>query len=257
LTSDHAGIQALDVSADGTYLALDSDRRGNMDLWLLPATGGEMTQLTTDLTPDWNPRWSPDGKEVAFYACRSGNRDIWVMPAQGGPARQLTSDPGEDLNPTWSPDGREIAYRSAGRSGTFILSAKGGEPRRLAAGVESPVEWVPPDGRWLLIQREGRLHRVAREGGEPQPLPARNGPAPSLGRFSRDGRSMYYSVVSGPREDHDLWKLSLGDGTISRLTTLRGRRGGIGSALAADERYLYYTWREDVGDISVMDVERR
>jgi Tol biopolymer transport system component len=34
----------------------------------MPATGGELTQLTNDPTPDWNPRWSPDGKEIAFYA---------------------------------------------------------------------------------------------------------------------------------------------------------------------------------------------
>jgi Tol biopolymer transport system component len=75
-------IQELDVSPNGMFFALGSDRRGNQDLWLLPAAGGEMTQLTSDPTPDWGPRWSPDGKEIAFYAYRSGNRDIWVMPAK-------------------------------------------------------------------------------------------------------------------------------------------------------------------------------
>jgi hypothetical protein len=46
------------------------------------------------------------------------------------------------------------------------------------------------------------------------------------------------------------------DGTISRLTSLKGQRGSIGGGLAADERHLYFTWREDVGDIWVMDVMR-
>ena len=87
------------MSPDGQQLAVSSDRRGNQDLWVLPATGGEMTPLTTDPTPDWNPRWSPDGSEIAFYAYRSGNRDIWVMPARGGPARQLTLAPRHRLVP--------------------------------------------------------------------------------------------------------------------------------------------------------------
>jgi Tol biopolymer transport system component len=166
LTFEHAEIQSLDVSPNGMFLVLDSDRRGNHDVWLLPTAGGEMTPLTTDPTPDWSPRWSPDGKEIAFYAYRSGNRDIWVMPAQGGQARQLASHPGQDLHPSWSPDGNEIAFQSAGRSATMIVASKGGEPHPLATGFESRVEWWPDDGRWLVIQREGRLYRVRKEGGE-------------------------------------------------------------------------------------------
>jgi hypothetical protein len=73
-------------------------------------------------------------------------------------------------------------------------------------------------------------------------------------RFSRDGQSIYYSVITGPREKHDFWKLSLSDGKVSRLTKLEGRRGDIGDNLATDGRYLYFTWREDDGDIWVMDV---
>ena len=73
-------------------------------------------------------------------------------------------------------------------------------------------------------------------------------------RVSHDGRSIYYSVVSGPREDHDLWRLSLADGAISRLTRLEGRRGRLGYYFAADARYLYVIWCEDDGDIWVMDV---
>ena len=61
VTSERAMIEFVDISPNGQQLAVSSDRRGNQDLWVLPATGGEMTPLTTDPTPDWNPRWSPDG----------------------------------------------------------------------------------------------------------------------------------------------------------------------------------------------------
>jgi Tol biopolymer transport system component len=58
ITKERAYIEFVDVSPDGQQLAVSSDRRGNQDLWVLPAAGGEMTALTTDSTPDWNPRWS-------------------------------------------------------------------------------------------------------------------------------------------------------------------------------------------------------
>lgn len=251
VTSEHAYIEFVDVSPDGKVMAVSSDRRGNQDIWLLPAAGGEMTPLTTDPTPDWNPRWSPDGSEIAFYAYRSGNRDIWVMPSGGGPARQLTSSPGQDVNPSWSSDGREIAFVSGGNAVTMIVGSKGGQPRRLGAGT-GPVEWSP-DGQWMLYQRDGRLYRIVREGGAPVALPP-TGEEPATTRFSSDGQSIYFSVITGPRETHDLWKLSLLDGAGSRLTQLGGRRGHIDDGFSTDGRYLCFLWREDEGDIWVMDV---
>ena len=95
-----------------------------------------MTPLTTDPTPDWNPRWSPDGREIAFYAYRSGNRDIWVMPSRGGPARQLTSHPAQDADPSvvarWPRD--RIPVTRTGIAGSWIVDAKGGEARFADGG---------------------------------------------------------------------------------------------------------------------------
>ena len=121
VTSERAFIELVDVSPDGQQLAVSSDRRGNQDLWVLPATGGEMTPLTTDPTPDWNPRWSPDGSQIAFYAYRSGNRDIWVMPARGGPARQLTTHP--------ASTGTRPGLRSMAASFPSSPSARESRPR--------------------------------------------------------------------------------------------------------------------------------
>jgi TolB protein len=90
ITFDDAFIESLDVSPDGRRIAVDSDRAGNADLWILQTDGGPMTQFTTDATPDWSPAWSPDGEEIGFYAFRSGNRQVWVQPVTSGTARQLT-----------------------------------------------------------------------------------------------------------------------------------------------------------------------
>jgi eukaryotic-like serine/threonine-protein kinase len=90
-------------------------------------------------------------------------------------------------------------------------------------------------------------------GGE-QKLLARIGEQAYSLRFSADDQSLYYCVITGPRDKHGFWKLSLASGDISRLTKLEGRRGSIGYDFAIDGRYLYFTWREDEGDIWVMDV---
>jgi Tol biopolymer transport system component len=251
VTSERAFIEFLDVSPDGKLLAISSDRRGNQDLWILPVTGGDMTQLTNDPAPDWNPRWSPNGQEISFYSYRSGNRDIWVMPAKGGPARQLTSYPGHDRYATWSPDGREIAFQSVATRRTLITDASGGQHRPLEGTGGAVVEWAP-DGQSLVFHRGGRLHRISRNGGQPMPLPPTPHP-PSTFRFMPDGRSIIYSVIFGPREHLELWMLSLENGALTQLTRLEGRRGNLNENFTTDGRSIYFTWREDDGDIWVMD----
>jgi len=106
ITIGQAYTWVSDISPDGRRLLVSSDRSGNRDIWVLPAEGGAMTQLTTNPTGDGRARWSPDGREIAFRSRRSGNLDLWVMPAEGGPARQLTSDPEPNYHVWWSPDGR-------------------------------------------------------------------------------------------------------------------------------------------------------
>ena len=114
VTSERAYIEFVDVSPDGQQLAVSSDRRGNQDLWVLPATGGEMTPLTTDPTPDWNPRWSPDGSRdrVLRVSQRQSGHLGDARPRRPGAATHIRTQP-IDWFPSWSPvDGREIAFQS-------------------------------------------------------------------------------------------------------------------------------------------------
>ena len=116
LTFDEAYIERVDLSPDAERLLVQSDRSGNMDLWVLPRDGGEWMQVTSEPTPDWYLRWSPNGQDIAFFSYRTGNREIWVMPVSGGPAHQLTDGQAtntESWLPAWSPDGREIAFSSS------------------------------------------------------------------------------------------------------------------------------------------------
>jgi len=256
MTFDEACVEYFDVSPDGKRLALGSDRGGNDDLWLMPIGGGEMEQLTTDLTPDWFPSWSPNGKEIAFFAYRGGNRDVWVMPADGGPARRLTHHESFDSYPTWSPDGREIAF-SSGRSGNWdiwTVPAEGGEPRQVTVNPghdESPV--YSPDGKWLIFWSRGRddvrgLWQIPPGGGKAEPITESSC---CHSTWSPDGKYLYFL------RDGNFWALSIEDGTEYPVTDFEGRTGSLhNEELVTDGQYLYFGWREDIGDIWVMDVVR-
>jgi Tol biopolymer transport system component/predicted Ser/Thr protein kinase len=252
LTFDEAHLEFADVSPDGTLIALSSDRAGNPDLWLMPAGGGEMQQLTTDPTPDWFPRFSPDGSRIAFYAYRSGNRDLWVMPANGGQAKQITRNPAQDFYPSWSPDGSSLVFWSVrdGNEDIYAIAFDGSGEKRLtddSAADRSPA--ISPDGAWIVFWSfrggSGAVWRMPREGGEPVRL-ASPGFYPI---WSRDGRAVYFL------DRNDLWMVPAEGGEVRKLTDFSGKRGSMAvDCLATDGKYLYFTWREDAGDIWVMDV---
>ena len=250
LTFDQANTEFFDVTKDGARLVLNSDRSGNMDLWILPTSGGEMTQLTRGPGLDWFPKWSPDGDEVAFYSYRTGRREIFVMPLDGGPARQLTdgeSDGVDSRYPDWSPDGDEILFtRDAERSASIhVVASDGGTPRRIhESGQNSPSAWSL-DGRWVFFVENQSLWRVPAAGGEAERMTegVDSGPIPSS-----DGESLFF------RDSGDVWAFSLKDGSKRPLTRLTGRSGSLRADLATDGTYLYFGWQEDLGDIWVMDV---
>ena len=107
------------VSPDGklvVYVLTELDRataKSNSDLYLIPIQGGEPKRLTTASGSDNHPRWSHDGKTIAFNSTRSGSRQVWILPVDGGEARQLTKLPIDANEPVWSPTGDRIAFAAS------------------------------------------------------------------------------------------------------------------------------------------------
>ena len=253
ITFEEAFIEFVDVSPDGRHLAFSSARAGNQDLWRMPMGGGEPVNLTIDSAPEWAPRWSPDGRELAFYSYRTGDREIWVMPADGDPARQLTSSPGMDAVPEWSPDGRQILFRSErrGNSDIYVMAPDGTDVRLLTPSPypDGGATWSP-DGRWVAFasSRDGnrRIWRVPEVGGEAEPVTDGGVGAP---HWSADGARIFF-----PREGN-FWSVVLETGDERPVTDLIGRRGTLNTQPASvHEERIYFTWRDDVGDIWLMDI---
>jgi len=112
-------VTDLQLSPDGSSIAyvvtvMDKDaNRGASDIWLVAARGGEPRRLTSSPAADMNPRWSPDGRTIAFISSRSGSPQVWRIDPNGGEAVQVTRISTGASGVVWSPKGTHLAFVSS------------------------------------------------------------------------------------------------------------------------------------------------
>jgi len=145
------------LSPDGKLLAFD----WNGDIWTVPTGGGEAKQLTTDTGRDRQPRFSPDGKQIAFVSDRDGNPQVYVIPTTGGVPKQLTYHTSGSSVLEWTADGKELLvagirdyhWRHGERFFRISSSERGAE--QLLFDDYGREGTLSPDGKKLLFTREG------------------------------------------------------------------------------------------------------
>jgi tricorn protease len=128
------------------------------DLWLVNDDGSQPRRLTVHTARESHPRFSPDGKWIAFSSNRYGNDDVFVMPASGGPAKRLTYHSAPDTVVGWSRDSARIVFSSArGRVYPGIPSLY---EVPITGGLEQPLptDWgfwgsYSPDGKRFAFNR--------------------------------------------------------------------------------------------------------
>ena len=110
--SQSVWIEEFDVSPDGSTIAFKSAQAGTYDIWTVPVAGGEPKQITSLPGREMKPKYSPDGKWIAFEVDHNGVMiyDIYIVPAQGGEPIRLTDHPLNDANPMWPPDSKKIYF---------------------------------------------------------------------------------------------------------------------------------------------------
>jgi tricorn protease len=108
------------------------------DIWIVSKNGGTANKLTSSTGEEAFPRFSPDGKTLAFSATYDGNTDVYTMPVTGGVPVRLTWNSFPDRVIDWHPDGKRILFASGRESGTprfsqlYLVSTKGGLPEKLS-----------------------------------------------------------------------------------------------------------------------------
>lgn len=165
-------------SPDGKIIAFNSDRTGEMNIWLHFLENGQSRQLTKGGGGDFQANWSPDGQRIAFFSSRSGTADIWCVDVDSAKLERLTSNDFVSVNPFYSPDGKMIAYNSdeTGRPEVWLMRSDGSEPRQLSdTGVSGHFMRWDQSGDAIVFRRptggSSQTVRFRVDGTDAGPLP--------------------------------------------------------------------------------------
>ncbi len=147
------------------------------DIWIAPSAGGTAARLTAHEGIEVFPKFSPDGKTIAFTGQYDGDEQVYAMPAEGGPPQRLTYYPARGpFPPRWGYDNQVYGFTNDGKAVLFRSMRE---------------SWS---------QSETRLYTVPLTGGLASPLPM---PVSGAGAFSPDGTKVVYSPLS---RDFRTWK---------------------------------------------------
>ncbi len=150
------------VSPNGKLIAFSSDRDGDREIYVMKAnipegpnnvpkklTKNTRTETSSSMV-DWNPDWSPSGKQIVFESNRDGDDEVFVMNADGTNQRNLTKNTGiSDIDPVFSPDGRKIAFERMNPPGSsrdiFRMRTDGSRKSNLAESsfIDANPSWQP------------------------------------------------------------------------------------------------------------------
>jgi imidazolonepropionase-like amidohydrolase/Tol biopolymer transport system component len=212
----------VDVSPDGRTVAFDLLG----DIYTMPIAGGRPTRITSGLAFDMQPRFSPDGRMIAFTSDRGGGDNIWVMNADGTGARAITRETFRLLNaPTWSPDGQYIAARKH-----FTTQRSLGTGEIWLYHVSGVGDGVP------LVERPNP--QFQKELGEPAFAPG--GGAIYFSRNTTPGNTFEYAQDSN-QEVFDIERYDMATGDRTAVTG--GPGGAVRPTPSPDGHFLAYVHR--------------
>ena len=210
---------SLAVSPDGQTVVFDMLG----DIYVMPITGGEARAISSGVAWEMQPKWSPDGRHIAFTSDRGGGDNIWIMDADGANPTQVSKESFRLVNqPEWSPDGQFIVGRKHFTSG-----------RSLGAGEMWMWHRSGGGGVQLTTRRTQQ-----KDTGEPA--------------FSPDGRYLYFSDDTTPggqfeyskdvnTQIYAIQRLDRQDGTVEEF--LSGPGGSIRPTPSPDGKSLAFIRR--------------
>jgi Tol biopolymer transport system component len=154
-----SALPGVDISRLTGRIVLSGGPPHDEDVYVMGANGVGLTQLTKNPGSEFDPSWSPDGRQIVYRDSRRGNNsddEIYVMNADGSGQRNLSNHPINDWGPAWSPDGAKIAFNS-GRSGDnmsiYLMNPDGSGVQRLTT-IEGEYPAWSPDGKRIAFESQ-------------------------------------------------------------------------------------------------------
>lgn len=233
-------------SPDGKKIAFASDRAGSMEIWVGGRDGGNTAQLTrTAGAFAGSPRWSPDGRFLAYDARPEVQSDILVMSVEGGTPRRLTHQ-FRNILPSWSRDGAWIYFcsRRTGEDQLWKVPAAGGEAVQITKrGGFDAVE--SPDGKTIYYSKGSLVNglwTVPSAGGEERPIPEL-ADAGYWRAWSVTNDGIYFIANVGSAAPRPLKFFSFATGRVLPVGTVDRDppRYGASLAISPDGRQMLYT----------------
>ena len=244
-----SGISAelLDVSRDGkwvTYVAFPEHT-----LWRSKVDGSERLQLTLPPVQAAVPRWSPDGKRIAFFDAAPGKPwRIYLVSADGGMPEPVLNEPYNEMDPNWSPDGNSLLFsyfpifetQAAENLGVYILDLK---TRKLTKLPGSKGFWAPRwsmDGRYIVARSLDSEVLMLFDFKTQRWTELARGVYFGFMNWSRDGKYVYY-LRRG--QEPAVLRVRIADRKVEEVASLKdvrqtGFRGGVWMGLAPDDSPL-------------------
>jgi serine/threonine protein kinase/Tol biopolymer transport system component len=250
-----SGIPAmgLDFSRDGQWVAYNDAADGTM--WRSKVDGTQKLQLVFPPMLAYLPRWSPDGRQIAFFGHPPGEPwQIYLIPAEGGSPQLIYRTATNSADPNWSPDGKSLVFgeNSLNNQGSavYVLDLKTRNVSKLpdSDGLYSP-RWSP-DGRYIAAITLDSLKLMLFDF-TTQKWTVLANIFVAYPTWSRDGRYLYFDGILDNQEGY--FRVRTADGKLERLFSLMGFQAAGGafgnwSGLAPDETPLF------VRDVSIQEI---
>jgi tricorn protease len=277
LPAAETGLQA-DAPTQARLLRHPSYSEGRVafsylgDIWIAREDGSGVRRLTDHKARDVYPRFSPDGKFIAFSSNREGNYDVYVVPVEGGKPRQLTFHSADDMVVGWSPDGRKILFQSTRGDGVFPtvatlfeISEKGGMEQPIATDWGSWASYSPDGSKlaftrhpgvwsrkhyrgsyavdlWLMDTAKKEFTRLGDEdykGNYLWPMYGRNGEIYFVADPLANEKGVVFGGPEVMRSANNIWRIPEGGGKPTQVT--RHTHGNVFfPSLSADGKTIVY-----------------
>ncbi|HKF25393.1 MAG TPA: hypothetical protein VKB24_05435, partial [Candidatus Acidoferrum sp.] len=215
-------VEHVAFSNDGRWVAYVSFPEGT--LWRSKADGSERLQLSNAPLYASLPRWSPDGKQIAFFSVTPGKPPrIYLVSAEGGNPQELL--PGDDhaqADPCWSPDGSSLVFGSAFASASVGIRTVDMKTHAIATLPQSQDLFSPrwsPDGRYIAAVRRDSQNLLLFDRSKQKWSEVMQGRNVSFPNWSRDSRYIYF--LSWP-ENPGVFRMRASDSAVERVLNLQG-----------------------------------